>query len=57
MTVYDIAGRKVLAMPMRLLPAGHHAVQLNGDRLISGRYVYEIVSEDFVERKSMVLLK
>jgi len=56
-SILDLTGRRLQILPVGNLPSGRHEVSLNMNKLSSGSYFYEIQCNDFVERKSMMLLK
>ena len=43
--VYDLTGRRVLAVPARPLPPGRHALDLDAAPLGAGVYVYRVAAE------------
>jgi hypothetical protein len=60
--VFDILGREVISLSNGLIPAGEHKVVWNGrDNLGrpvgSGIYFYLLQSENFSDKKKMILLK
>jgi len=62
-SVYNLLGQKVATLVSKKLPAGYHEVELNGQNLSSGVYLYKIVVDSYGEAgewqdvKRMVLLK
>ena len=55
--VYDILGKEVATLVNREQAPGNYKVQFNGDNLSSGVYLYRLTYGDFIQSKSMVLLK
>tara|TARA_Y100000994_G_scaffold174689_1_gene144127 strand:- start:357 stop:530 length:174 start_codon:yes stop_codon:yes gene_type:complete len=55
-------GQKVKVFSMPNTPAGTHAItwnatNQNGQPLSAGVYLYQMISEDFVKTRKMILLK
>ena len=55
--VYDILGNEVMTLINQELSAGNYEVNFNGERLSSGIYFYMLHTENFVDKKKMVLVK
>ncbi|GAB5410703.1 MAG: hypothetical protein BalsKO_30680 [Balneolaceae bacterium] len=55
--VFNTLGQKVAILVDGQKSAGNHSVQLNANQLSSGVYYYRIEVEDFVQIRSMVLIK
>ena len=60
--IYNILGQKVKVFSMPNTPAGTHAItwnatNQNGQPLSAGVYLYQMISEDFVKTRKMILLK
>lgn len=55
--VYDILGREVNTLVNDFNNSGKHKVSFNGVGLTSGVYYYQIINENKIQTKSMVLLK
>ncbi len=55
--IYDLLGRRIEALVNEYQTAGYHQANWNADGLTSGMYFYIIRANDFVEKKSMILLK
>jgi len=54
---YDILGDEVVTLVNEEKPAGEYEVELEGSRLSSGMYFYELRAGDFVSTKKMMLVK
>jgi hypothetical protein len=60
--IYNILGQKVKVFSMPNTPAGTHtitwdATNQSGQPLSAGVYLYQMISEDFVKTRKMILLK
>lgn len=55
--VYDPSGQVVETLVDGTLPAGTHRVTFDGSDLPSGLYFYRLKAADFVEMRSMVLVR
>jgi hypothetical protein len=55
--VFDILGREVASLVGESLESGLYTVQLDGSRLSSGVYYYQLVVGDFTRTKALTLLK
>jgi hypothetical protein len=55
--VYDLLGREVSALVNERMEAGVHEVQFNAAGLAGGVYFYRLQAGDFVQTRSLVLLK
>jgi hypothetical protein len=55
--VYTILGQEVATLVNQILPAGRHAVTLNGASMASGVYFYRLQAGSFTETKKLLLLK
>ncbi|MCP4582666.1 MAG: T9SS type A sorting domain-containing protein [candidate division Zixibacteria bacterium] len=55
--VYNILGQKVTTLINRNQVAGQHHVIWNADNFPSGVYFYKLQADDYIETKSMLLLK
>ncbi|MBU0984211.1 MAG: T9SS type A sorting domain-containing protein [candidate division Zixibacteria bacterium] len=61
-SVYDILGRRVVKLADRVMSAGRHTVQWDGDNatgtpVATGVYFYRVTVGDRVQSRSMLLLK
>ena len=55
--VYDIVGRRIDTLIDGVLPAGRHEVVWEARNLPTGVYFYQLVTDDFVQVKQMMLVK
>ena len=60
--IYNMLGQKVKVFSMPNTPAGTHAItwnasNQNGQPLSAGVYLYQMISEDFVKTRKLILLK
>ena len=55
--VYDLLGREITALVNEDQAAGYYDLKFDGSGISSGTYYYRIQAGDFVETKSMLLLK
>ncbi len=55
--VYNIMGQKIVTLLDKLVSAGYHEVEFNGQNLFSGIYWYRIEAGNFQDVKKMILLK
>ena len=55
--VYDIVGKEVATLVANKLASGNYDVEFTGSNLASGVYFYQLVSNDFVSVKKMILMK
>ena len=60
--IYNMLGQKVKVFSMPYTPPGRHAITWNGTNqkgqaLSAGVYLYQMISEDFVKTRKMILLK
>jgi aryl-phospho-beta-D-glucosidase BglC (GH1 family) len=55
--VFDLLGREVAELINEDMPAGHHKVDFNSDKLASGIYYYTLTAGGFQLSKKMILLK
>jgi hypothetical protein len=57
LTVFDALGRRLATLAEGVRDAGHHEVEFDASGLPNGTYFYELTAGEYLERKSMVLLK
>ena len=50
-------GQRISTLLNERKPAGHHAVEFNGDRIAGGLYLYTISTEDAYRVGKMLLVK
>jgi len=55
--VYDVMGREVMVLVDRVQGAGEYAVVVDGSKLSSGVYVYQLRAGGFVFTRKMMLVK
>jgi len=55
--VYDLIGREVSVLLNKRQFPGEYSVQWIGDNLPSGTYFYQLISEQFMETKKMLLIR
>ena len=55
--VFDVLGGEVATLVNKEQPQGNYEVEFDGMDLTSGIYFYQLIANDFVETKKMVLLK
>ena len=57
LNIYDLLGRKVKEIVNTKQQAGRYEVQFDASNLASGVYIYQLVVNQFVSSKKMILLK
>jgi len=55
--VFNLQGQRISILVNELRPAGHHAVEFNGDRFVGGLYLYTISTRDDYQVGKMLLVK
>jgi cytochrome c biogenesis protein ResB len=55
--VYDILGNEISTLVDEEKPAGIYKVTFNSTGLSSGVYYYRMIADDFIQTKSMLLIK
>ena len=55
--VYDVMGNEVATLVDEYKPAGNYEVTFNSAALSSGVYYYRLSAGDFIQTKSMLLIK
>jgi parallel beta-helix repeat protein len=55
--IYDILGRRVKEIVNTKQQAGRYEIKFDASSLASGVYIYQLVAEDYVNAKKMVLLR
>lgn len=55
--IFDILGREIITLLNEEKPAGIHKATWKADNIKSGVYIYEIRTENYLERKKMILLR
>jgi hypothetical protein len=57
LTVYDVLGRLITTIVNQKLLSGTYEVDFNGLDYPSGVYLYQLVSDKFIQSKCMILIK
>ncbi len=57
LVIYDVLGREVATLVNEQLKPGSYEVEWDGSKYASGIYFYQLVSEQFIQTKRMVLIK
>jgi hypothetical protein len=57
LVVYDLLGKEITTLVDGELASGAHTVTFDGKNLASGTYIYRIRAGDFVQEKTMQLIK
>jgi len=55
--VFNLQGQRISILVNERRPAGHHAVEFNGDRFVGGLYLYIISTRDDYQVGKMLLVK
>lgn len=55
--VFNVMGHLVETIVDRRMNSGYHMIEFDGNDLSSGLYVYRIITDEFVNSKTMILLK
>ncbi|MDP4115647.1 MAG: endonuclease [Bacteroidota bacterium] len=55
--IYDLLGREVKTLINGVTTAGDHSVQLNGNDMVSGVYIYKISAGSFNATRKLTLIK
>jgi hypothetical protein len=55
--IYDILGIKVKELVNSKQEAGRYEIKLNASNLASGVYIYQLITEKYINAKKMILLK
>jgi len=55
--VYDVLGNEVKTLIDKKQNSGKYEVTFNGNNIHSGVYFYKLITGDFIETRSMILLK
>ncbi len=55
--IYDILGRKVKELVNTKQQVGRYEVQFDASNLSSGVYIYQLITEKYINSKKMILLK
>jgi predicted GH43/DUF377 family glycosyl hydrolase len=57
LSIYNVAGERIITLVNRTYPAGLHTVEWDASQLSSGVYLYRIQAGEYVETKKMILMK
>ncbi|MBV6419647.1 MAG: Ycf48-like protein [Ignavibacteriaceae bacterium] len=57
LVIYDILGRRVKVLVNEIQQAGRYEVQFDASDLSRGVYIYQLISEKYMNSKKMILLK
>ncbi len=57
LTIYNLLGEQIEELISEIRDAGVHTINFDASKLSSGLYIYEIVAENFVQSRKMMLLK
>ena len=57
LTIYNTLGQKITELVNAKLEAGRYSYEWNGQNVVTGMYIYELRTNNFVSVKKMVLLK
>ncbi len=55
--IFDVLGREVMSLVNEFKNAGNYSVELNGSGLVSGVYLYKMMTNGFSSIKKLLLLK
>jgi len=55
--IYDILRRKVKELVSTKQAAGRYEIQFNASNLASGVYIYQLIADEFISTKKIILLK
>lgn len=55
--VYGVLGRKVMEIGEKEFARGTKSIQIRGDNLVSGVYIYKISTEKYSAKKKFILVK
>lgn len=55
--VFDVLGNEVATLLDEEKPAGFYEIEFNAGSLTSGIYFYQLIADDFVQTRKMILLK
>ncbi len=55
--VYNLLGSQVVTLLNKPMPAGSYEVEFDGSNLSSGVYFYRLAADEFINTKSMLLVK
>jgi hypothetical protein len=55
--VYDILGTEVISLVNESKEPGNYSVEFDGSDLPSGMYVYQLITDNFMDSKKLILMK
>jgi hypothetical protein len=55
--VYNLIGEEILTLVSNNLTRGKYQIHFDGRALSSGVYIYQIVTENFIDTNKMILIK
>ncbi|KUG25273.1 hypothetical protein ASZ90_004909 [hydrocarbon metagenome] len=55
--VFDILGKVITTLVNEIKQPGYYEIEFDGGNFSSGVYFYQIISDEFVDTKKMVLLR
>jgi M6 family metalloprotease-like protein len=55
--IYDILGRKVKELVNTKQQTGRYEIKFNASNLASGIYIYQLIADNYISSKKMILLK
>jgi hypothetical protein len=55
--IYNSLGEEVALLIDRIMEAGTHTVDFDGSKLSSGVYLYQMISDNFISSKKMIMMK
>lgn len=55
--IYDVLGNEIVALVNEEKPAGAYSVKIDGSKLSSGIYFYQLKAGDYIATKKLILLK
>lgn len=55
--LYNMLGEGIKTLVDEIKPAGNYWVEVNGNQLHSGVYIYQMIMDNFSKTKKMILMK
>ena len=56
-SIYNMLGEEIQILTNNQYCSGKHSIEFNGSELVSGIYIYRLVSKNYINSKRMILLK